>query len=176
MFQGKLSLETELITVVAWLLISDLVCSPYHRSVQSLSCVQLFVIPWTAAPGLPVHYQLPELTQTHVLQVGDGIQPSHPLSSPSALTTLASFLCLEMMSMQCVQEMVLLHLWTSQVPSPANLSHPITLGHPFGAGFDWKRLLRGMWSEPAQPKWVFILFPLFPLLSWFLKVRVSRRV
>ena len=34
-------------------------------------------------PGLPVHYQLPELTQTHVHRVGDAIQPSHPLSSPS---------------------------------------------------------------------------------------------
>ena len=34
-------------------------------------------------PGLPVHYQLPEFTQTHVHQVGDAIQPSHPLSSPS---------------------------------------------------------------------------------------------
>ena len=34
-------------------------------------------------PGLPVHHQLPESTQTHVHQVGDTIQPSHPLSSPS---------------------------------------------------------------------------------------------
>ena len=34
-------------------------------------------------PGLPVHYQLLESTQTHVHQVGDAIQPSHPLSSPS---------------------------------------------------------------------------------------------
>ena len=33
-------------------------------------------------PGLPVHYQLPESTQTHVHWVGDAIQPSHPLSSP----------------------------------------------------------------------------------------------
>ena len=33
-------------------------------------------------PGLPVHHQLPEFTQTHVHQVGDAIQPSHPLSSP----------------------------------------------------------------------------------------------
>ena len=32
-------------------------------------------------PGLPVHHQLPEFTQTHVHQVGDAIQPSHPLSS-----------------------------------------------------------------------------------------------
>ena len=34
-------------------------------------------------PGLPVHHQLPESTQTHVHWVSDAIQPSHPLSSPS---------------------------------------------------------------------------------------------
>ena len=34
-------------------------------------------------PGLPVHHQLPESTPTHVHWVGDAIQPSHPLSSPS---------------------------------------------------------------------------------------------
>ena len=33
--------------------------------------------------SLPVHHQLPELTQTHVHRVGNAIQPSHPLSSPS---------------------------------------------------------------------------------------------
>ena len=36
-----------------------------------------------STPGLPVHYQLPELAQTHVHQVSDAIQPSHPLSFPS---------------------------------------------------------------------------------------------
>ena len=36
-----------------------------------------------STPGLPVHHQLPEFTQTHAHQVGDAIQPSHPLSSPS---------------------------------------------------------------------------------------------
>ena len=36
-------------------------------------------------PGLPVHHQLLELTQTHVHRIGDAIQPSHPLSSPSPL-------------------------------------------------------------------------------------------
>ena len=35
--------------------------------------------------GLPVHHQLPEITQTHVHWVGDNFQPSHPLSSPSPL-------------------------------------------------------------------------------------------
>ena len=34
-------------------------------------------------PGLPVHHQLPEFTQTRVHRVSDAIQPSHPLSSPS---------------------------------------------------------------------------------------------
>ena len=34
-------------------------------------------------PGLPVHHQLSEFTQTHVHRVSDAIQPSHPLSSPS---------------------------------------------------------------------------------------------
>ena len=34
-------------------------------------------------PGLPVHHKLPESTQTHAHQVGDAIQPSHPLSCPS---------------------------------------------------------------------------------------------
>ena len=36
-----------------------------------------------STPGLPIHHQLLEFTQTHVHQVGDAIQPSHPLSSPS---------------------------------------------------------------------------------------------
>ena len=36
-----------------------------------------------STPGLPVHHQLPEFTQTHVYRVGNAIQPSHPLSSPS---------------------------------------------------------------------------------------------
>ena len=58
-------------------------CLEYQFS--SITHVQLFVTPWSACsmPGLPVHYQLPEFTQTHVHRVGDAIQPSHPLSSPS---------------------------------------------------------------------------------------------
>ena len=40
-------------------------------------------------PGLPIHYQLPESTQTHVHHVGDAIQPSHPLSSPSPSLNLS---------------------------------------------------------------------------------------
>jgi len=40
-------------------------------------------------PGFPVCHQLPELTQTHVHRVGDAIQPSHPLSSPSPAFNLS---------------------------------------------------------------------------------------
>ena len=39
-----------------------------------------------STPGFPVHHQLPELAQTHVHRIGDAIQPSHPLSSPSPPT------------------------------------------------------------------------------------------
>ena len=41
-------------------------------------------------PGLPVHHQLPESTQTHVHRVSDAIQPSHPLSTPSPIAVSLS--------------------------------------------------------------------------------------
>ena len=50
---------------------------------QSLSHVQLFVTPWTAALGFPVLHYLPEFAYTHVRWVGDAIQSSPPLLSPS---------------------------------------------------------------------------------------------
>ena len=52
-------------------------------SVQSLSCARLCNPMNRSTPGFPVHHQLPDSTQTHAHQVGDAIQPSHPLSSPS---------------------------------------------------------------------------------------------
>ena len=47
------------------------------------SCPTLFDPVDCSTPGLPVHHQLPESTQTHVHRVGDAIQPFHPLLSPS---------------------------------------------------------------------------------------------
>ena len=47
------------------------------------SCPTLYDPMNHSTPGLPVHHQLLEFTQTHVYWVGDAIQPSHPLSSPS---------------------------------------------------------------------------------------------
>ena len=67
-------------------------CSKYHTialiSVQfssvAQSCLTLCDPMNQSTPGLPVHHQLPEFTQTHVHRVGEAIQPSHPLSSPSS--------------------------------------------------------------------------------------------
>ena len=62
-------------------------------SIELLSCVWLFVTPWTACStlGLPVHHQLLELAQTHVHQVTAAIRPSHPLSSPSPAFNLSQY-------------------------------------------------------------------------------------
>ena len=70
--------------------------SVQFSSVQFSSVTQLCPTLWDpmdcSTPGLPVHYQLPELAQTHVHWVGDAIQPSHPLLSPSPLSShLRSF-------------------------------------------------------------------------------------
>ena len=54
------------------------------QSVQLLSRVRLCNPMDCSTPGFPVHHQLLELAQTHVHRVGDAIQPSHPLSSPSS--------------------------------------------------------------------------------------------
>ena len=60
---------------------------PHGLSVQFSSVTQsrltLFEPMNCSTPGLPVHHQLTEFTQTHVHGVSDAIQPSHPLSSPS---------------------------------------------------------------------------------------------
>ena len=61
---------------------SDPISSVQFSSVAQLC--QTIVTPMDCSmPGLPVHHQLLELTQTHVHRVADVIQPSHPLSSPS---------------------------------------------------------------------------------------------
>ena len=68
----------------------------WFSSVQSLSHVWLFADPMNhSTPGLPVHHQLPELTQTYIHLVSDAIQPSHPVipfsSCPQSLPASESF-------------------------------------------------------------------------------------
>ena len=55
-------------------------------SSEAQSCLTLLDPVDCSTPGFRVHHQLPELTQTHVHQVGDAIKPSHPLSTPSPPT------------------------------------------------------------------------------------------
>ena len=57
--------------------------SQTYISSVAQSCLTLWVPVDCRMPGLPVHHQLPEFTQIHLYWVGDAIQPSHPLSSPS---------------------------------------------------------------------------------------------
>ena len=60
-----------------------IVLQPIQFSSVVQSCPTLCDPMNHSTPGLPVHQQLPEFTQTHVHRVRDAIQPSHPLSSPS---------------------------------------------------------------------------------------------
>ena len=60
-----------------------LIFSSFQFSSVAQSCPTLCYPMNCSMPGLPVHHQLPESTQTHVRWVSDAIQPSHPLSSPS---------------------------------------------------------------------------------------------
>ena len=68
---------SSLISLIMLMILSDQI-----RSVAQ-SCPTLCDPMNCSTPGLPVHHQLSEFTQTHVHRVGDAIQPPHPLSSPS---------------------------------------------------------------------------------------------
>ena len=63
---------------------SSSLCYTAQFSSVTQSCPTLCNPMDCSMPGLPVHHQIPELAQTHVHRVDDAIQPSHPLSSPSA--------------------------------------------------------------------------------------------
>ena len=56
----------------------------YQFSLVTQSCLTLCDPMDCSTPGSPAHHQLPKFTQTHIHWVGDAIQPSHPLSSPSS--------------------------------------------------------------------------------------------
>ena len=77
-------------------------CNPMNRS----------------TPGLPVHHQLPEFTQTHGHQVGDAIQPSHPLSSPSPPAPISP-------SIRVFSNESILHMrWPKYWSFSFSISHP----------------------------------------------------
>ena len=77
-FQGS-SLDSQFY----WGLVPYAPAASVQFSSVSQSCLTLCDPMNCSTPGLPVHHQLRDFTQTHVHRVGDAIQPSHPLSSPS---------------------------------------------------------------------------------------------
>ena len=72
-----------LIFLQVWLWFALLIVTSVQLSSVAQSCPTLCDPMNRSTPGLPVHHQLPEFTQTHVRRVGDAIQPSNLLSSPS---------------------------------------------------------------------------------------------
>ena len=68
-------------TLIFYLVCFKSLCDPLHF--PQFSSVAQPCPTLCDMPGLPVHHHLPEFTQTHVHRVGDAIQPSHPLLSPS---------------------------------------------------------------------------------------------
>ena len=88
-----------------------------------------------STPGLPVHHQLPESTQTHVHWVGDAIQPSHPLLSPSPPTSI--FLSIRVFSNESV-----LHIrWPKYWSFSFNISPSNEHSGLISFGMDWLELL-----------------------------------
>ena len=79
-YLGHLMRRTDLFEKVYNLYFYSFLC---HFSSVTQPCLTLCDPMDCSTPGLPVHHQLPESTQTHVHRVSDAIQPSHPLLSPS---------------------------------------------------------------------------------------------
>ena len=80
-FVGKVM--SLLFNMLSRLVITFLPRSSVQFSSVAQSCPTLCDPMNCSTPGLPIHHQLPEFTQTHVHRVSDAIQPSHPLLSPS---------------------------------------------------------------------------------------------
>ena len=111
------------------------------------SCLTLCNPMDCSTPGLPVHHQLPELTQTHVHWVGDAIQPSHPLLCPSPPAFILS-------QHQCLFQWVSsLHQVAKVLKLQFSLSPSKEYSGMISFGFDWLDLLsvQGTLKSLLQP-------------------------
>ena len=113
-----------------------------------------------STPGLPVHHQLPQPTQTHVHRIGDAIQPSQPLSSPSPpvyYKSISSY-CVISEEVLCAKS---LQLYPT-LCNPVNCSPPgsFVQWHAPGknTGVGCHGLLQGIFltqgSNPPSPLWL----------------------
>ena len=92
-------------------------------------------------PGFPVRHQLPELTQTHVLQVGDAIQPSHPLLSPSPPISIIP-------SIRVFSNESVLHIrWTKYWSFSFSISPPNEYSRLNSFRMDWILVFQGTLLE-----------------------------
>ena len=109
-------------------------------SVQLLSRVQLCDSMDSSTPGFPVHHQLLEPTQTHVHRVGETIQPSYPLSSPSPPTF--NFSSISVFSNESV-----LHIrWPNYWSFSFSLSPSSEYSGLISFRMDWFDLLAVQWT------------------------------
>ena len=85
MYTETLMSELDLFIFIRQMLLQNFTIINFSLMFSSVtqSCPTLSYPMECGTPGLPVHHQLLEFTQTHVHRVGDTIQPSHPLLSPS---------------------------------------------------------------------------------------------
>ena len=109
-----------------WLASLSIIGSQFSSVTQS--CLTLCDSMDCSTPGFPVHHQLPEFTQIHVHWIGDAIQPSHPLSSPSPPAfSLSQHRVFSNVSVLCIRwpkyssislELTQMHsfLWLSNIP------------------------------------------------------------
>ena len=91
--------------------------------------------PQLSSPSFPVHHQLPELAQTHMHRVGDAIQPSHPLSSPSLLSSI--FPGIRVFSNESVLRIRWAKYWSFRVSTSPSNEHPGLISF----SMDWLDLL-----------------------------------
>ena len=133
-----------------------------------------------STPGLPAHHQLPQSTQTHVHQVGDAIQPSHPLSSPSPpalnLSASGSF----QMSQLFASDGQSIGVLASKSVLPMNTQDWFPLGWTGWISLQPKGLLNSVDVFNNNKKmnrmglilWVRVRFDAFELWSWRRLLRV----
>ena len=130
------------------------------------SCLTLCNPMDCSTPGFPVHHQFPEFTQTHVHWVGDAIQPSHPLSSPSPPTFSLS------QNQVLLNESVLPIRWPKYWNFSFNISPPNEYSGLTPFRMDWLDLLaiQGTLKSSPTPQFISInslvlSFPYSPTLT-----------